>query len=162
MAQGITFTGRNQAGGAFNLSRALMAAAMPRIERAAELTIKDAQDGIISNIHATYGQRQGAARSEPLADVARYPGEIETRPTGVTIRFRVEGSPAFLAKWGALNYGAAAHTIAPRNQRGVLANRTTGFFARGPVTWSSSTGKFGTRFWNRAIEDALQFFRHRL
>lgn len=162
MAQGITFTGRNVAGGFQNLSAALMRAALPRIERAAELTVKDAQDGILDNIKADFGDRQGKARSEPLATPGNYKGEVDTRPTGVVIRFRVDGSSNWLKKFGALNYGSGEHEIpvgTDKRGRQFGGNVEAGFRSARGVTHPGTTG---TRFWNRAIDEALRFFRNRL
>lgn len=134
MPQGITFTGRNQAGGFQNLGRALVATALPKIREAADETGKEGQENIVANASAIYTPR-GGSRSEALHDKERYPYEVENKTQGVVIRFRVDGSPGFMAKWGALNYGAS--------------NRP-------------NSAKFGTKFWNRGIDDALRTFRNRL
>lgn len=162
MAAGITFVGRMEAGGFQRLARPLIERAMPRIVAAAELTVQDAQDAILENIAADFGERKGKARSEPLADRARYPGDVDQRPTGVTIRFKVDGSPAFKAKFGALNYGSGSHDIpvgTDRRGRRFGGNTEANFKSATAVTHPGTTGK---RFFERGIDQALQFFRNRL
>jgi hypothetical protein len=162
---GITFTGRNTAGSFQRLSAALMKAALPRIERSAEITTQDAQDGILANIAADFGERKGKARSEPLATRSNYECDWDTRPTGVVMRFSVKGSPGFMAKWGALNFGSGEHQIprsgmpAGRNGRPFIGTVESDMRSSTSVTHPGTTG---TRFWNRAIEDALRGFRNRL
>jgi hypothetical protein len=159
---GITFTGRMEAGGFQRLAKGLMDRALPRIENAAELTVTDAQDAILDNIDADFGARQGKARSEPLADRARYPGQVDVRPTGVTIRFKVDGSKEFKAKFGALNYGSGSHEIptgTDKRGRSFGGNTEAGFRSASTVTHPGTTGK---RFFERGIDQALRFFRNRL
>lgn len=164
----IAFTARaGISGGAERLARAMIEASKPKLAAAAEATGEASQDLIVRGIGGTYGERKGKARSEPLATAGNYTYKVNPSPRGVELVFDVTGSPNFLKKFGALNYGAGPHVIAPRASR-VLANRQDtsrsprGFFSKDPVLWSTSTGKFGTRFWQAAVKEALDGLPGRL
>ncbi len=162
---GITFTGHNQAGGFERLARALIERALPRIERAADLTIKDATDGIVQNAQNRHGNRQGKARSKSLSDPSSYTGESEQRESGVLMRFRVEGDGPFLAKFNSINYGSRAHTIpvgTDKRGRAFAGNLEYTGDSGKPFATARAVehpGTTGSHFWTDAIEDALRNFR---
>jgi hypothetical protein len=168
MAGGIAFSARlGLIGDLESLERAIINAARPKIRAAADRTGEASVDDIISEIDQTYGERKGKERSEPLATASNYTHTVNDSPRGVTLVFMVSGSDNFRKKFGALNFGAGPHVIAPVRAP-ALANRQDtsrsprGFFSRTPVLWSSSTGKFGTKFWQTAVKRALDGFGSRV
>ena len=157
---GIRFTAQTFRGGGQVFERALIDAARPVIRNACNECADQAKHNIVSNIRATTGQRQGKARSEPLADEARYPVTVNTSNTGAQMNFRVVGSAAFKAKFGALNYGSGPHEISGAKMGNVdnpsTDRRKKGFFAVGTVTHPGTAGR---RFFEDGIEQALSDFR---
>lgn len=157
---GIRFTARTFRGGGQVFERALIDAARPVIRNACEQTAEVASRSIANLADARTGSRQGKARSEPLADPARYPTRVNTSPTGAQMVFRVDGSAAFKAKFGALNYGSKPHQISG-GKMGNPANPSNrpnkkGFFAVGTVWHPGTTGR---HFFEDGIEQALSQFR---
>lgn len=150
----IRFTARTSRGGGTQFADALIRAARPIVRAATERCGRQAQQNILANIAATTGQRKGKARSEPLADASRYPYRVNTSQRGAQLNFRVDGSAAFKAKFGALNYGSGSHTIAPVNAA-ALSNPADGFFSRTPVTHPGTDAR---RFYEDGIQEAVDNF----
>lgn len=151
----IRFTSRTFRGGGTEFADALVAAARPVIRAGAEACGRQAQLNILAHIASTTGKRKGKPRSEPLADTARYPYRVNTSTRGAQLNFSVDGSAAFKAKFGSLNYGSPSHTIAPRFKR-ALWNPADSFGpVRGAVTHPGTEGR---RFYEDGIQEALDDF----
>ena len=137
---------------------ALINAARPIIRAAAERCGRAAQEHILDRIEATTGKRQGKARSEPLASPAHYPYDVISSSRNVRLVFKVQGSAAFKAKFGALNYGSVAHEIpgakmSNRQYRGPGYARP--FFAKGTVLHPGTSGR---HFFEDGITEAVDQF----
>lgn len=152
----IRFTARTFRGGGTEFENALIAAARPVIRAGADACGRQAQQNILGYIASTTGTRKGKARSEPLADTARYPFRVNTSTRGAQLVFSVDGSAAFKAKFGSLNYGSrSGYRIAPRQKKALYNPADTFGPMFGAVT---HPGVAGRHFYEDGIKDAVDNF----